>query len=160
MTLPSSLSKILFTLVALFCLASCANMNLQYEEPSVELTSFRVLPANGLEQNFELGLKLTNPNNFALPLNGISYHLDIAGETLAHGVSANIPTAEAYSDSRFVVRVSTSLFSGVKVLRALMKAKDNNISYQLKAKLDINIPFVPNLTVIQDGLVPLGKKSY
>ncbi|MDX2367193.1 MAG: LEA type 2 family protein [Colwellia sp.] len=87
-------------------------MNLDYEEPSVELVSFKALPANGFEQNFEIGLKLTNPNNFDLPFNGISYQLSIAGETLARGVAANIPTAEAYGESRFVVSVSTSLMGG------------------------------------------------
>lgn len=59
-------------------------MNLNYEEPCVELVSLKVLPANGFEQNFEIGLKLTNPNNFDIPLNGISYQLSVAGETLAH----------------------------------------------------------------------------
>jgi len=143
---------------ALFFLSGCATMNLNYEEPSVELISFKVLPANGFEQNFEVGLKLTNPNNFELPFNGISYQLSVAGETLAHGVAANIPTAEAYGESRFMVPVSASLMGGLKVIRALMYNQGQDISYQLKAKLDINIPFVPRLTVIQEGIIPLGQK--
>ena len=133
-------------------------MNLDYEEPSVELVSFKALPANGFAQNFEIGLKLTNPNNFELPFNGISYQLSVAGESLAHGVADNIPTAGAYGESRFVVPVSTSLMAGIKVLRALMSSQGQDISYQLKAKLDIDIPFVPKLTVIQDGIIPLGQK--
>jgi hypothetical protein len=57
-----------------------------------------------------------------------------------------------------VVPVSASLFGGFKVIRALMSNQGQDISYQLKAKLDIDIPFMPKLTVIQDGVVPLGQK--
>lgn len=158
MTIAKALPIRLFFLAALFLLSGCATTNLDYEEPSVELVSFKALPANGFEQNFEIGLKLTNPNSFELPFNGISYQLNVAGETLAHGVASNIPTAAAYGDSRFVVPVSTSLIGGFKVIRALMNNQGKDISYQLKAKLDIDIPFVPKLTVIQDGIIPLGNK--
>ncbi len=116
------------------------------------------MPANGFAQNFEIGLKLSNPNNFELPFNGISYQLSVAGEILAHGVAANIPTAAAYGESRFVVPVSTSLMRGIKVIRVLMKSHGQDVSYQLKAKLDIDIPFVPKLTIIQDGVIPFGHK--
>ncbi len=147
-----------FFMAALFLLSGCATMNLDYEEPSVELVSFKALPANGFAQNFEIGLKLSNPNNFELPFNGISYQLSVAGEILAHGVAANIPTAAAYGESRFVVPVSTSLMRGIKVIRVLMKSHGQDVSYQLKAKLDIDIPFVPKLTIIQDGVIPFGHK--
>ncbi len=159
MTIANVLPMRIFFVVALFFLSGCATMNLDYEEPSVELVSFKVLPVNGFEQNFEIGLKLSNPNSFELPLNGISYQLNVAGETLAHGVAANIPTAGAYGESRFVVPVSTNLMRGFKVISALMNSQGQDISYQLKAKLDINIPFVPKLTVIQDGIIPLNQKS-
>lgn len=158
MTIAKALPLSFLFVITLFLLSGCATINLDYEEPSVELVSFKALPTNGFEQNFEIGLKLTNPNNFELPFNGISYQLNVAGETLAHGVAANIPTAEAYGESRFVVPISTSLLGGIKVIRALMDSKGQDISYQLKAKLDIAIPFVPKLTVFQNGIIPLGHK--
>jgi LEA14-like dessication related protein len=158
MTIAKALPLSFYFVITLFLLSGCATMNLDYEEPSVELVSFKALPTNGFEQNFEIGLKLTNPNNFELPFNGISYQLNVAGETLAHGVAANIPTAEAYGESRFVVPISTSLLGGFKVIKALMDNKGQDISYQLKAKLDIAIPFLPKLTVFQDGIIPLGPK--
>ena len=158
MTKVYALSIRCFFAVALFVLSGCATMNPDYEQPSVELVSFKVLPADGFEQNFEIGLKLTNPNNFDLPFNGISYQLSVAGETLASGVAADVPMAAAYGESRFVVPVSTSLIRGFKVIRALMEKQGQDISYQLKAKLDIDIAFVPKLTVIQEGIIPLGQK--
>ena len=158
MIITRALHKWYFLVAALFFLSGCASMNLDYEEPSVELISFKALPASGFEQNFEIGLKLTNPNNFDLPFNGISYQLSVAGEELAHGVASNIPTVKAYGESRFVVPISASLFGGFKVIKALMSSQGQDISYQLEAKLDIDIPFMPKLTVVQDGVVPLGQK--
>jgi len=142
----------------LFVLSGCATLSPDFDEPTVELVSFKALPAKGFEQNFEIGLKLTNPNSFELPFNGISCELSVAGETLARGVTADIPTAGAYGESRFVVPVSTSLIGGFKVIKALMDNQGQGISYQLKAKLDIDIPFVPKLTIVQDGVVPMGQK--
>lgn len=160
MTITRALPIRFLFVAVLFFLSGCATMNLDYEEPTVELISFKALPANGFEQNFEIGLKLTNPNDFELPLNGISYQLNVVGETLAHGVAADIPTVAAYSEVRFVVPVSTSLImGGIKLIKALMVSQGQDISYQLKAKIDIDIPFVPKLTVIEEGIIPLGKKS-
>ena len=158
MTIAIALPIRFFLTAALLFLSGCATMSPDYEEPTVELVSFKALPANGFEQNFEIGLKLTNPNNFELPFNGISCQLSLAGETLARGVTSDIPTAAAYGESRFVVPVSTSLMGGIKVLKALMDSKGQDIRYQMKAKIDIAIPFVPKLTVIRDGMVPLGQK--
>ena len=73
MTLARTLPIRLFFVAALFFLSGCATMNLDYEEPTIELISFKALPANGFEQNFEIGLKLTNPNNFELPFNFPEY---------------------------------------------------------------------------------------
>lgn len=146
-------------ITVLFFLSGCATMSLDYTEPNVELISFKVLPVNGFEQNFEIGLKLTNPNNFELPINGISYQLSVAGETLAHGVTSNIPTTGAYSESRFVVPVSTSLLGGIRVIKKLLNRQKKDIGYQLKSKIDIGIPLVPQLTVIQDGTIPFGQKE-
>jgi LEA14-like dessication related protein len=144
--------------VILLFLSGCASLSPDFDEPTVEVISIKALPANGFEQNFEIGLKLTNPNSFELPFNGISCELSVAGETLARGVTANIPTAGAYGESRFVVPVATSLIGGFKVIKALMDSEGQGISYQLKAKLDIDIPFMPKLIVIHDGMVPLGEK--
>ena len=142
----------------LVLLSSCASMNFEYEEPSIELVSLKILPAKGFEQNFEVGLKLTNPNNFELPFNGISYQLFVAGEVLAHGVTSNIPTVPAYGESRFKIPVSTSLFRGIKVVRALLKTQQQNINYQLQADLNIDIPLMPTFSVIQEGIIPLSNK--
>ena len=54
---------------------------------------------------------------------------------------ADIATVAAYGESSFTVPVSTSLMGGIKVIRALMVSKGQNISYQLQAKLDIAIRF-------------------
>ena len=160
MTIARALPTLFLLAALVLVLSGCATLSPDYDEPTVELVSFKALPASVFEQNFEIGLKLTNPNDFELPFNGISCALSVAGETLARGVTADIPTAGAYGESRFVVPVSTSLLGGFKVIRALMGSEGQGISYQLKATVDIDIPLVPKLTIIQDGMVPLAEKLY
>jgi LEA14-like dessication related protein len=148
MTSARALPTLFLLAAPVLDLSGGTTLNSGYDEPTVELVSFKALPASGFEQNFEIGLKLTNPNNFELPFNGISCALSVAGETLARGVTADIPTAGAYGESRFVVPVSTSLLGGFKVITALMGSEGQGISYQLKATVDIDIPLVPKLTII------------
>lgn len=159
MTMNKKLHTQFIFAVILFFLSGCATMSLDYEEPSIELVSFNALPVNGFEQGFEVGLKLINPNNFELPLNGMNYQLSIAGETLATGVVADIPNISAYGESRFTVPVSTNLIRGIRVIKALMDNKGQDINYQLKTQLDIDIPLVPKLTITQDGVVPFSSNS-
>ena len=158
MTITRALPIRCFSAAIVLFLSGCASLSPDFDEPTVEVISIKALPAKGFEQNFEIGLKLTNPNNFELPFNGISCELSVAGATLARGVTADIPTAGAYGEARFVVPVSTSVIGGFKVIKALMDNQGQGISYQLKAKLDIDIAFVPKLTIIQDGMVPMGQQ--
>tara|TARA_B110000977_G_scaffold188488_1_gene256775 strand:- start:186 stop:668 length:483 start_codon:yes stop_codon:yes gene_type:complete len=158
MTITRALPIRCFSAAIVLFLSGCASLSPDFDEPTVEVISIKALPAKGFEQNFEIGLKLTNPNNFELPFNGISCELSVAGATLARGVTADIPTAGAYGEARFVVPVSTSVVGGFKVIKALMDNQGQGISYQLKAKLDIDIAFVPKLTIIQDGMVPMGQQ--
>jgi hypothetical protein len=78
---------------------------------------------------------------------------------LAKGVAADIPTAAAYGESRFVVPVSANLIGGVRVIKAIIDNKGQDISYQLNAKIDVDIPFMPKISVFQEGVIPLGQKS-
>lgn len=150
--------KLMYGLVlwGLVTLTGCAYVSPNYEHPNVELTSVNMLPPTGFEQNFEVGLKLINPNNFELPLNGISYRINLLGETLAQGVTSDIPTVPAYGESRFTVSVSTSLIGGLQVIKALMNTQGQDVTYQLEAKLDVAIPLVPNMTVTHEGVIPFN----
>lgn len=149
-------SWLLMVLVALW-LQGCASLSPNFEQPKVEVTSLRMLPSQGLEQRFDVGLKVLNPNNRALDIRGMSYSLTIQGYTIASGVTAEVPRVEPYAEARFSLPVSTSLVSSVRLLKHLMEQSSSSLDYRLEAKLDLGIPLAPKMRVVEEGKVDLGQ---
>ena len=138
-------------------ISGCATLAPSYEEPSLTVTSFKLLPAKGFEQPFAIGLKLINPNSTALNINGMSYQLKVEGHKLSQGVTRDIPLTPAYGESEFKVIVSTNLFSGLKLLQDVMQNPRDTVSYELVAKLDVGWTWLPKLTVTQAGQISLSQ---
>ena len=83
-------------LLAMASLPGCASLQPNFETPGVTVTSFRILPSSGLAPEFEIGLRVTNPNAQALNLRGVAYTASLDGRELIEGVANDLPTIEAY----------------------------------------------------------------
>ena len=143
-------------LVALFLSVGCATLTPRFESPAVELISLKMLPSDGLSQQFEVGLRVTNPNSSALKLKGMSYSLSINDYKLASGVTSAIPVIEAYGTGELIVPVSTNLFGGLRLVQSLLQTPQNEIRYRLEASLDPDQIWLPRFNVVEEGVVPLA----
>jgi hypothetical protein len=110
----------LLILLGGFILAGCATMHPGFEEPDVTVSYLRPLPGAGAVPQFEMGLRVLNPNNTALELTGISYTVNIEGNKLITGVGNDLPVIEAYSEAEFKLTAAVSLFGGIQLMRELM----------------------------------------
>ena len=76
-------------LLLVLMLAGCATIDPDYERPSVTVSTFRAIPvANGVP-NFEIGLRVLNPNATPLELRGVSFSISLDGHKLTHVVQAH-----------------------------------------------------------------------
>ena len=70
-------------LCALVLVAGCGvydNLKRRYGEfltPEISLVSIHPLPAEGLEQRFELGLRIRNPNSLRIGVDGLSLRVEL-----------------------------------------------------------------------------------
>lgn len=96
-------------LAALTGLSACA-MRGEVKEPQVALENVR--PAGGglFSQQVEIDLRITNPNDFALPLNGMSADLRVNGLPFAQGVSNSTKTIPRLSSETVILTASVSTF--------------------------------------------------
>lgn len=146
-------------LLALFCalaLLQACTMLPRLEEPGITVNSVKLLEPTGLNQRFQIGLSLTNPNSVALPIRGMSYTLSLNGYDLIKGVSANIPRLEAYSETPVVVEGSADMFEALRLLNALMRDTQPELQYRLAAKLDVQ-GWRPDVNVSRSGVVELAR---
>lgn len=115
-------------------LAGCAGSWLRPLKPEVALADVRFDGGNLLEQRFVLTLRVTNPNRFEIPVQGLSFTLDVADQPFAHGVGNRPVTIPALGDGLVEVNATTGLASFLSQFRHLGKTP-GAIPYRLKGRL-------------------------
>jgi len=135
---------------SIFLHAGCAGLQLHDESPTVNVTSFRMLPAEGLIPRFEIGLRVMNPNRTELTFHGLSYSVEIEGHKILSGVSNELPAIAGYSEGNVTLFAAVNLLSGVRLITDLMKERKESFSYGFKAKLDTE-GWRPAIHVQEDG---------
>ena len=78
-------------LFAVFISSGCATLSPSFEDPTVTVSSFRVLPSDSISPKFEIGLHIVNPNNVPLELEGVAYTASIEGNQVLAGASNELP---------------------------------------------------------------------
>jgi len=97
--------------------------------PQVRLADLRLLDAGLFEQRFELDLRVGNPNDFALPLDGLTFDLEVNGEAFARGFSDRRVTIPRLGVGLVSVTASTTLIDMVRQMMLL--AQRGDLSYRL-----------------------------
>lgn len=138
-------------------MTGCAHLRGTFEEPQVRLTSFRILPADGMEQQFEIGLKIANPNRVALKVVGMSYRLKLRDYDIVNGVANDIPEIPAYSEAPVTLLASVNLMGGVRLIRSIMNDPDDSIAYLLSMKLDMSSALLPSVRLEEKGVIALTR---
>ncbi len=132
--------------LALAWIAACSTLG-PYQEPlRVNLVSVQPLDMTLLEQRYELKLRIQNPNDSELAVNGVSFDLDLNGEEFAHGVSGEPFVVPAFGEQVVTVNVVSTLFAVVRQVQELQSGELQSLQYRLSGRLSLakgfaRIPF-------------------
>jgi LEA14-like dessication related protein len=134
--------------VILVILASgCASLFWMGEKPNVEIVNIVPKEMRLLEQTFLMELRIQNPSDTDLDINGMAFELEINGQPFAKGVSNQSVKVERLSTKVVQVEAYTGLTS---ILRQLSEARKGSYAsgfkYRLKGSVysgspSIRIPF-------------------
>jgi LEA14-like dessication related protein len=147
----------LIYIVVFSLLSACTTLNPDYEEPTVMMTAFRAVPAEGAMPGFEVGLRIINPNPTPLDLQGVVYSISLQGHELVKGVGKDYPQIEGYSEGNITLNASANLLRGIQFLAGMAKSPDKQLEYEFEAKLDVG-GFLPSLRVSDTGMFNLGNE--
>jgi LEA14-like dessication related protein len=142
----------LLTLLALLTFVGCATLSSDFEEPSLQINSIRLVNSNTITPRFEIDLHIVNPNRTALELKGLSYTLHVAGHKLVSGASSELPKIAAYGEADALIEANLDLFGGLQLLGQLMNEYQDNLSYEFNAKLDVG-SFYPTIPINREGVI-------
>lgn len=88
----------LLVAAALLLLAACSGLPHQALMPRFSVAEIDVKAVGLLEQHFEVGLRLANPNDFDLGIEALEFELEVNGQPFARGLtqaSATIPATSS-----------------------------------------------------------------
>ncbi len=117
-----------FAATALWLLAACGTTDAV--PPQVRLVDLRLLESSAFEQRFEVDLRIGNPNDVDLPLDGLTFDLEVNGESFASGFSDRRVTIPRLSEELVSVSASTTLLAMVRQM--LLLAERGEIAYRLR----------------------------
>ena len=149
--MPGAIRITFISLLVALLLTACANLTPGFEEPLLEVTSIRLKNTGGLAPEFDIALRVSNPNRDALNIDGMTYTLYLAGNKVVSGVTNDLPSVPGYGASEVKLRATLSLFGSMSLLNDLMNQNQGSIDYELVTKLDVG-RFYPKITVKREGL--------
>ena len=147
-------SVVVLSLFWLFA-TGCAGLRPNIEAPQVRLAQVQLLSAGLLEQRFRLMLRVTNPNEIAVPIKGMQYAVKLADADFASGSTPQSFRIPALGEELIAVDVSTNLLASAQHLLTFMQSGPSSLNYELTGKVQIDLPLIGGIPFSQSGQVPL-----
>jgi LEA14-like dessication related protein len=137
-------------------LGACASNAGLVAGPDVRLKRVEVAEIEFSRQVFVLGLEISNPNPFALPVTGIRYGIDLDGSRFATGETGGGFAVPAHGAADFAIRVELDLLkSAPQLLNTVRNAARSEIHYDLAGSLVVDLPFTKPLKFANAGDIRL-----
>jgi LEA14-like dessication related protein len=129
---PGRLS-LLLALLAL--LAGC--FGIPTERPRVNIANVTLKEVKLLEQIYDMELRIQNPNDTELIINGLAFELLVNDKTFATGMTSKSLTVPPFSSSLVTVETISPLSSIIRQIVGVQKSGLAKISYRLKGAVYI-----------------------
>jgi LEA14-like dessication related protein len=139
-------TRLLSILVLLSVLAGCAFVPEHVEPPSVHVADISLIGATLFEQQYKLSLRIQNPNDFDLPIEALSYEVELNDQPFAKGVSKQGVTVPSFGSALLDVEGISTISDLLRQIGRLEKGEMKGLRYRLKGKLTLQgslrkIPF-------------------
>ena len=149
----------LLVLLLVLGLAACSGLPLNAKPPKVSVADVDIKSLGLFEQRFEVGLRVSNPNEFDLKIEALEFDLELNGRAFAKGLSrtsALIPATSSTVMQVDAVMQSKHLVQQLKNLSSeMLKA---GVAYRItgRVKIDRSSSWIP---FDQKGVVGSGAKK-
>lgn len=133
----------------------CSAFRPGFETPTVTVNSFRTVPSQGALPDFQIGLRVVNPNREALSLRGVTYTITLNDREVVTGVANDLPVIDAYGQGDVILTASPNLVASIRFVSDLINRPGDSVSYRLEARLDPGRLY-PTIRVTDSGRISLS----
>lgn len=138
-------------------LAGCAGwISGDFQDPQVRLVKVEIIKARLLEQRFSLRFRVDNPNDFRLPIRGLTYQVHLNGLPLGTGSAREWVTVPANGGVEFEVMLRTNLWRHLKDLAKTLEDPHSPISYGLSGQVRTGLLFGRSVHLQRNGEIIPG----
>lgn len=134
----------------------CATLAESLKSPEVTLAGLRMVEAGFARQRYDLTLNVRNPNGIPLPVRGLAYRIDLAGERFAAGETLRSFTVPANGESDFELSITTDLLRSLSGLQKLIERREQTVEYSIGGELQVDLPLVRAIPFSKSGALDLG----
>lgn len=147
---------VITSIISLLSLASCSSIPTKIERPTITLAGIEPLNMTLFEQTYRLKLRVQNPNDFDIPLEGMNYLIELNGSRFGQGVSHQSVTIPAYDSAIIETEVVSNLFSLFKKLQNFATQGNKGMKYRLVGDIEIGRWGGKKIPFDYDGELNLG----
>jgi LEA14-like dessication related protein len=134
----------------LVVLAGCATLPSNFKQPGVSVVSITPRVLNSMTPEFDILLRVSNPNREALEISGLTYQVLLAGSKVVEGVANDLPRIEAYGEEDVTLFARADLVGTLDLLKRLLENPGVPVDYKFSAEIDIGALY-PTIRVERFG---------
>ena len=137
-----SLIFYLFLGIAGFWFMGCSTMQQAMERPRINIANVTPREVKLFEQVFELELRIQNPNDLPLAINGLAFEMKLNDRRFATGVSNESFVVDRLSSGVIRVEALTTLWGFIQQVAEYQRTKAPRVAYRLRGNLYVGSPSV------------------
>lgn len=154
----SSFLRAGFLVLAAACLAGCASLGSKLVSPTVSVLNVQMLSTDMFAQKFKVRVKVENPNDIQLKVNGIEFEILLMGDGFAEGNSSDQFLLPAKGEAEFDMAVSTNFVSSLgRLISRKGGGRLENVDYEIVGTLYIEKGFAKKVPFNHKGTVDFTK---
>ncbi|MEO8309359.1 MAG: LEA type 2 family protein [Pseudomonadota bacterium] len=144
----------MFAAAALCLLGACSSILPKLEPPQLQVIKVDVLKSDLLQQELRVRMRVDNPNDRVLPVRGITYEMEVAGEPFAHGESDKNFEVPALGSTEFDVSVTANA-AGALLKLVSKGGKLDAVEYRMVGKVELASGLIRSVPFEKKGIFKL-----
>jgi len=113
-------------------LTACAGLHQSMERPRINIANVRPREIKLFEQVFDLELRILNPNDAPLPIDGLAFDLEVNEKRFATGVSSDSVTVDRFGSAVVHVQAVTTFWGFLRQVADLQQTRTPRVTYRIK----------------------------
>jgi LEA14-like dessication related protein len=144
------------SLVIACLMVACSTMPKDFETPKFGIANIAPKDVAIFEQRFDVQLRVQNPNNFDLGINGIRFEIDLNEKEFGNGMSGQAVTIPRFGSEVISAEVITGIGSFLRQMQG-MSSSATKLRYRLKGKAFAQAPSSFTIPFDESGEVDLNQ---